>query len=152
MNKPTTSSYFLACKSIQVVLNWIIETYDQENPHRTLKNKGIIDSGCSRHMTGNKAYLADYQDINGGPDAFGGRKRIYYWKGYFKKGNILWFKRDLERIYNARTPQQNGVAEKEKQDTLLKASARTMLADSIYLTLFGTEAVIQLGYVLKTVN
>ncbi|GJS43462.1 hypothetical protein Tco_0568505 [Tanacetum coccineum] len=27
-------------------------------PHRTLKNKGIIDSGCSRHMTGNKAYLA----------------------------------------------------------------------------------------------
>ncbi|GJY64148.1 retrovirus-related pol polyprotein from transposon TNT 1-94 [Tanacetum coccineum] len=39
----------------------------QDNPHRTLKNKGIIDSGCSRHMTGNKAYLADYQDINGGP-------------------------------------------------------------------------------------
>ncbi|GKA16557.1 hypothetical protein Tco_0696304 [Tanacetum coccineum] len=31
-----------------------------DNPHRTLKNKGIIDSGCSRHMTGNKAYLADY--------------------------------------------------------------------------------------------
>ncbi|GJS19610.1 reverse transcriptase domain-containing protein [Tanacetum coccineum] len=47
---------------------WVIA----ENPHRTLKNKGIIDSGCSRHMTGNKAYLADYQDINGGPVAFGG--------------------------------------------------------------------------------
>ncbi|GJV83829.1 hypothetical protein Tco_1523727 [Tanacetum coccineum] len=39
----------------------------EDNPHKTLKNKGIIDSGCSRHMTGNKAYLADYQDINGGP-------------------------------------------------------------------------------------
>ncbi|GJV26232.1 hypothetical protein Tco_1378927 [Tanacetum coccineum] len=25
-------------------------------PQRTLQNKGIIDSGCSRHMTGNKAY------------------------------------------------------------------------------------------------
>ncbi|GJR48422.1 hypothetical protein Tco_1316525, partial [Tanacetum coccineum] len=34
----------------------------KDNPHRTLKNKGIIDSGCSRHMTGNKAYLADFQE------------------------------------------------------------------------------------------
>ncbi|GKF57422.1 hypothetical protein Tco_0170959, partial [Tanacetum coccineum] len=45
-----------------------------DNPHRTLKNKGIIDSGCSRHITGNKAYLDDYQDINGGPVAFGGQQ------------------------------------------------------------------------------
>ncbi|GJT73090.1 putative ribonuclease H-like domain-containing protein [Tanacetum coccineum] len=43
----------------------------KDNPHRTLKNKGIIDSGCSRHMTGNKAYLADFQDFNGGPVTFG---------------------------------------------------------------------------------
>ncbi|GJY71807.1 hypothetical protein Tco_0475510 [Tanacetum coccineum] len=41
-------------------------------PQRALKNKGIIDSGCSRYMTGNKAYLAEYQDFNGGPVAFGG--------------------------------------------------------------------------------
>ncbi|GKA55811.1 hypothetical protein Tco_0754883 [Tanacetum coccineum] len=41
-------------------------------PHRALKNKGIFDSGCSRHMTGNKAYLAKFQDFNGGPVAFGG--------------------------------------------------------------------------------
>ncbi|GJT86575.1 putative ribonuclease H-like domain-containing protein [Tanacetum coccineum] len=38
-----------------------------DNPQRALKNKGIVDSGCSRHMTGNKAYLAEYQDYNGGP-------------------------------------------------------------------------------------
>ncbi|GJR55221.1 hypothetical protein Tco_1405742 [Tanacetum coccineum] len=43
-------------------------------PHRTLQNKGIVDSRCSRHMTGNKAYLAEYQDFNGGPVAFGGSK------------------------------------------------------------------------------
>ncbi|GKB22649.1 ribonuclease H-like domain-containing protein [Tanacetum coccineum] len=47
---------------------------DQDYPHRTLQNKGIVDSGCSRHMTGNKAYLAEYQDFNGGPVAFGGSK------------------------------------------------------------------------------
>ncbi|GJT63389.1 retrovirus-related pol polyprotein from transposon TNT 1-94 [Tanacetum coccineum] len=43
-------------------------------PQRALQNKGIVDSGCSRHMTGNKAYLAEYQDFNGGPVAFGGSK------------------------------------------------------------------------------
>ncbi|GKF66771.1 hypothetical protein Tco_0193288, partial [Tanacetum coccineum] len=26
-----------------------------------------VDSGCSRHMTGIKAYLAEFQDFNGGP-------------------------------------------------------------------------------------
>nr|GEX48286.1 retrovirus-related Pol polyprotein from transposon TNT 1-94 [Tanacetum cinerariifolium] len=36
--------------------------------------KGIVDSGCFRHMTGNKAYLVDYQDFNGGLVAFGGSK------------------------------------------------------------------------------
>ncbi|GJX13781.1 putative ribonuclease H-like domain-containing protein [Tanacetum coccineum] len=46
---------------------------DQDYPHRTLQDKGIVDSGCSRHMTENKAYLAEYQDFNGGPVAFGGR-------------------------------------------------------------------------------
>ncbi|GKF52834.1 hypothetical protein Tco_0159744, partial [Tanacetum coccineum] len=45
-------------------------------PYRALKNKGIVDSGCSRHMTGNKAYLAEFQDFNGGPVAFGGVKVI----------------------------------------------------------------------------
>ncbi|GJV93215.1 hypothetical protein Tco_1541028 [Tanacetum coccineum] len=40
-------------------------------PQGALKNKGIVDSGCSRHITGNKAYLAEYQDYNGGPVVFG---------------------------------------------------------------------------------
>ncbi|GJU24291.1 hypothetical protein Tco_1162912 [Tanacetum coccineum] len=31
--------------------------------YRALKNKGIVDSGCSRHMIGNKAYLAEFQDF-----------------------------------------------------------------------------------------
>ncbi|GJY16349.1 ribonuclease H-like domain-containing protein [Tanacetum coccineum] len=42
------------------------------NPQQALKYKGMFDSGCSRHMTGNKALLTDYQDINGGFVAFGG--------------------------------------------------------------------------------
>ncbi|GJY88119.1 putative ribonuclease H-like domain-containing protein [Tanacetum coccineum] len=42
------------------------------NPQQALKYKGMFDSRCSRHMTGNKALLTDYQDINGGFVAFGG--------------------------------------------------------------------------------
>nr|GEX15375.1 uncharacterized mitochondrial protein AtMg00810-like [Tanacetum cinerariifolium] len=49
----------------------IIEEYESDSDdEHTLKEKVIIDSGCSRHMTGNKAYLVDYQDYNGGPVAF----------------------------------------------------------------------------------
>ncbi|GKB99099.1 hypothetical protein Tco_0985236, partial [Tanacetum coccineum] len=30
-----------------------------DDPHKALENKGIVDSECSRHMTGNKAYLVE---------------------------------------------------------------------------------------------
>ncbi|GKE05310.1 ribonuclease H-like domain-containing protein [Tanacetum coccineum] len=30
------------------------------------KEKGVFDSGCSRHMTGNKCYLTEYEDYDGG--------------------------------------------------------------------------------------
>ncbi|GJX48864.1 putative ribonuclease H-like domain-containing protein [Tanacetum coccineum] len=62
-----------------------------DDPHKALKNKGIVDSGCSRHMTGNKAYLVDYQDYNGGPVAFGRRLGHVNFKNLNKlvKGNLV---------------------------------------------------------------
>ncbi|GJX49847.1 hypothetical protein Tco_0276692 [Tanacetum coccineum] len=45
---------------------------DHGNPQQDLKNKGVIDSGCSRHMTGNRSYLTDYEEINRGFVAFRG--------------------------------------------------------------------------------
>ncbi|GKB60141.1 putative ribonuclease H-like domain-containing protein [Tanacetum coccineum] len=70
--------------------NWRQTRYNWNNdyPHRALKNKGIVDSGCSRHMTGNKAYLAEYQDFNGGPVAFGGSKGYITGKGKIKTGKL----------------------------------------------------------------
>ncbi|GJV54503.1 putative ribonuclease H-like domain-containing protein [Tanacetum coccineum] len=61
---------------------------DQDYPHRALQNKGIVDSGCSRHMIGNKAYLAEYQDFNGGPVAFEGSKGYITGKGKIKTGKL----------------------------------------------------------------
>ncbi|GJX38270.1 hypothetical protein Tco_0251573 [Tanacetum coccineum] len=43
----------------------------KDDPQKALKNKGTVNSGCSRHMTGNKAYIVEYQDYNGSPVAFG---------------------------------------------------------------------------------
>ncbi|GJX73081.1 ribonuclease H-like domain-containing protein, partial [Tanacetum coccineum] len=57
-------------------------------PYRTLQNKVIVDSGCSRHITGNKAYLVEYQDFNGGPVAFGGSKGYITGKGTIKTGKL----------------------------------------------------------------
>nr|GEU56855.1 hypothetical protein [Tanacetum cinerariifolium] len=35
----------------------------QGNPQQALKDKGVIDSGCSRHMTGNMSYLSDLKSL-----------------------------------------------------------------------------------------
>nr|GEW84602.1 ribonuclease H-like domain-containing protein [Tanacetum cinerariifolium] len=42
------------------------KTYSKFKAHS--QDQGIFDSGCSRHMTGNKSYLIDYQEIDGGFD------------------------------------------------------------------------------------
>ncbi|GKA17501.1 putative ribonuclease H-like domain-containing protein [Tanacetum coccineum] len=60
----------------------------QDDPQKALKNKGIVNSGCSRHMTGNKAYLVEYKDCNGGPVAFGGSKGYITGKGKIQTGKL----------------------------------------------------------------
>ncbi|GJS33784.1 putative ribonuclease H-like domain-containing protein [Tanacetum coccineum] len=63
------------------------------NPQYALQDQGIFDSGCSRHMTGNKFYLSDYQDIDGGFVAFGGSSKGGKITG---KGKIRTGKLDFE--------------------------------------------------------
>nr|GEX27086.1 hypothetical protein [Tanacetum cinerariifolium] len=45
------------------------------NPQQALKDKGVIDNGCSRHITGNISFLSDFEEINGGYVAFGGNPK-----------------------------------------------------------------------------
>nr|GEZ05906.1 ribonuclease H-like domain-containing protein [Tanacetum cinerariifolium] len=45
------------------------------NPQHALKDKGVIDSGCSRYMIGNMSYLFDFKELNGGYVAFGGNPK-----------------------------------------------------------------------------
>ncbi|GJT42194.1 putative ribonuclease H-like domain-containing protein [Tanacetum coccineum] len=66
------------------------------NPQLELQKKGVIDNGCSRHMTRNKSYLSDYKDIDGGFVAFGGDPKEGRITG---KGKISTGKLDFEDVY-----------------------------------------------------
>ncbi|GJY14255.1 putative ribonuclease H-like domain-containing protein [Tanacetum coccineum] len=41
---------------------------------KSIRKKAVIDSGCSRYMTGNKCYLDEYEDCDGGFISFGDGK------------------------------------------------------------------------------
>ncbi|GJR27185.1 putative ribonuclease H-like domain-containing protein [Tanacetum coccineum] len=69
---------------------------DHGNPQLELQEKGVIDSGCSRHMTGNKTYLSDYEEIDGVFVAFGGNSKGGKITG---KGKIRTEKLDFEDVY-----------------------------------------------------
>nr|GEX65053.1 putative ribonuclease H-like domain-containing protein [Tanacetum cinerariifolium] len=66
------------------------------NPQHALKHKGVIDSRCSRYMTGNMSYLSNFEELNGGYVAFGGNP-----KGgkIFGKGKIRTEKLDFDDVY-----------------------------------------------------
>ncbi|GKA75994.1 ribonuclease H-like domain-containing protein [Tanacetum coccineum] len=70
--------------------------FDYGNPQLELQEKGVINNGCSRHMTRNKSYLLDYEEIDGGFVAFGGKS-----KGgkITRKGKIRTGKLDFEDVY-----------------------------------------------------
>ncbi|GJU65792.1 hypothetical protein Tco_1247627 [Tanacetum coccineum] len=52
-----------------------VKSTEQGNPQQDLKDKGAINSGCYRHMTGNISYLTDYKEIDGGFIAFEGNSK-----------------------------------------------------------------------------
>nr|GEW41956.1 ribonuclease H-like domain-containing protein [Tanacetum cinerariifolium] len=81
-----------------------------DDPHRALKDKGIVDSGCSRHMTGNKAHLADYQKFKGDSFAFGGSNGRKIGKGKIKKNKVLFTDTDcLVLSHDFKLPDENQV-------------------------------------------
>ncbi|GJX15210.1 putative ribonuclease H-like domain-containing protein [Tanacetum coccineum] len=61
-----------------------------------IAEKRVINSGCSRHITGNKSYLSNYEEIDEGFVAFGGST-----KGgkIISKGKIRTGKLDFEDVY-----------------------------------------------------
>nr|GEU62214.1 hypothetical protein [Tanacetum cinerariifolium] len=77
------------------------------NPQYALKDKGVIDSGCSWHMKRNMSYLFDFQELNGGYVAFGGNPKDGKISG---KGKIKTdFKLPNESQMLLRVPRENNM-------------------------------------------
>nr|GEV85236.1 uncharacterized mitochondrial protein AtMg00810-like [Tanacetum cinerariifolium] len=81
----------------------------------------VIDSGCSRHMTGNMSYLSNFEELNGGYVAFGGN------------------------------PKGGKISGKERKNRTLVEAAKTMLANSLLPIPFWAEAVNTACYVQNRV-
>ncbi|GKD52783.1 putative ribonuclease H-like domain-containing protein [Tanacetum coccineum] len=75
---------------------------DHGNPQMDLQDKGVIDSGCSRHMIENMSYLTDYEEIDRGYVAFRGNPKggKITRKCTIKTGNLdfknVYFMRELK--------------------------------------------------------
>nr|GEV95888.1 putative ribonuclease H-like domain-containing protein [Tanacetum cinerariifolium] len=69
------------------------------NLQYALKDKGVINSGCSRHIIGNMSYLSNFAELNGGYVAFGGNPKGGKISG---KGKIKTGKLDFEDVYFAK--------------------------------------------------
>nr|GEW61552.1 hypothetical protein [Tanacetum cinerariifolium] len=68
----------------------------QGNPQQALKDKGVIDNGCSRHMTGNMSFLSYFKEISRGYVTFGGNPKGGKISG---KGKINTGKLDFDDVY-----------------------------------------------------
>ncbi|GJU07339.1 putative ribonuclease H-like domain-containing protein [Tanacetum coccineum] len=62
----------------------------KDHPLKHMEHRGIFDSGCSGHMTGNRAHLEDYQELSKvGSVTFGGSKGSISGKGTIRLGNLV---------------------------------------------------------------
>ncbi|GJR08521.1 putative RNA-directed DNA polymerase [Tanacetum coccineum] len=66
------------------------DSYVHDHPLKHMEHRGIFDSGCSGHMTGNRAHLEDYQELSKvGSVTFGGSKGSISGKGTIRLGNLV---------------------------------------------------------------
>ncbi|GJS09523.1 putative ribonuclease H-like domain-containing protein [Tanacetum coccineum] len=82
----------------------VVNAVRENQGHPQKEDQGYVDSGCSRHMTGNMSYLLDFKEFDGGYVTFrGGAKggKITS-KGTLKTGKL-----DFEDVYFVKELQFN---------------------------------------------
>nr|GFD29628.1 ribonuclease H-like domain-containing protein [Tanacetum cinerariifolium] len=89
--KCPTLDHDLRTTSASMILKW----FDYNDALGRSKS-GVIDSGCSRHMTGNMSNLFDFEELNGGYVAFRGNPKGGKISG---KEKIKTGKLDFEDVY-----------------------------------------------------
>ncbi|GJT26610.1 putative ribonuclease H-like domain-containing protein [Tanacetum coccineum] len=75
-----------------------------QHGHPQKEDQGYVDSGCSRHMTGNMSYLSDFKEFDGGYVTFRGGAKGGKITG---KGTLKTGKLDFEDVYFVKELQFN---------------------------------------------
>ncbi|GKA03792.1 putative ribonuclease H-like domain-containing protein, partial [Tanacetum coccineum] len=105
------------------------------NLQQDLKDKGVIDSGCSRHMTGNRSYLTDYKEIDGGFVAFRGNSKGGKITG---KGKIRTGKLDFEDSPDLKLTDENHVLLKvPRKDNMYSVDLKNVVPQGCLTCLFA---------------
>ncbi|GJR53340.1 putative ribonuclease H-like domain-containing protein [Tanacetum coccineum] len=152
-----------------------------DHPLKNMEDRGIFDSGCSGHMTGNKDHLDDFEECKGGSVTFRGSKGYITGKGRIRMPDENQILLKVPRQHNMysfdmkipsltkdnacliakatsdesklwhRRTPQQNGVAERMNRTLIEA-ARTMLADSLLPTTFWAEAVNTACYIFNRVR
>ncbi|GJT49842.1 putative ribonuclease H-like domain-containing protein [Tanacetum coccineum] len=111
-------------------------------------DQGIFDNGCSRHMTGNKSFLTDYQEIDGGFVAFGRSPKGGGLTCLFVKATIDESNLRHRRLGQINFKTMNKLVRGNLKGKQHKASCKTKLVSSIsqplqmlHMDLFGPTSI-----------
>ncbi|GJS55897.1 putative ribonuclease H-like domain-containing protein [Tanacetum coccineum] len=93
-------------------------------------DQGYMDSGCSRHMTGNISYLLDFQEFNGGYVTFGGGVRggKITGKGTLKTGKLAFQDLPDESQILLKVPRKNNMYSVDIKNIVPKESLTCLVA------------------------
>ncbi|GJX44918.1 retrovirus-related pol polyprotein from transposon TNT 1-94 [Tanacetum coccineum] len=99
----------------------VVNAVRENQGHPQKEDQGYVDSGCSRHMTGNMSYLSDFKEFDGGYVTFGGGAKGGRITG---KGTLKTGKLDFEDVYFVKELQFTWVfflASKDETSSILKS-------------------------------
>nr|GEV18838.1 hypothetical protein [Tanacetum cinerariifolium] len=118
---------------------------------------GVIDSGCSWHITGNMSYLYDFEELNDGYVAFGGNPKGGKITG---KGKIKTGKLDFEDVYFVKELKFNLFSVSQMENNMYNVNLKNIVSSEDLTCLFA-KAIIdesnlwhrRLGHInFKTIN
>ncbi|GJY09643.1 hypothetical protein Tco_0377828 [Tanacetum coccineum] len=90
-----------------------------DHPLKNMVDRGIFDSGCSGHMTGNKDQLEDFKEFNGGSVTFGGSKGYISGKGKIRVANPHAGASEVANIAGTSQTSSSNASEEKDEDVEL---------------------------------
>ncbi|GJS26043.1 putative ribonuclease H-like domain-containing protein [Tanacetum coccineum] len=102
----------------------VVNVVRENQGHLQKEDQGYVDSGCSRHMTGNMFYLSDFKEFDGGYVTFGGGA-----KGgrITRKGTLKIGKLDFEDVL-LKVPRKNNMYNVDMKNIVPKECLTCLVA------------------------